>query len=154
MDLPVPTVAGRTLHADVLLPAEPPVVRAYLADLRHLERWWPEHRYYRRVRGDGGPGTRYFWIYVAMGTILPGLTRIEANSPELLIYRTAMAGLPIRMRYELRPALPGTALSVEMDCLGLRLPLFARTTGKQLAAALARLTAVFAPEPAAAVVSG
>lgn len=138
MDI-TPTIHGRTMHLETVLPAAPQKVHDYVAELRHMEHWWPEHWRYRRLRGDGGPGTRYLWIFAAMGAVLPGVTRIEANEPALLVYRTAMAGLPIRMRYEFLPAGAGTRLRVEMDSAGLRLPLFARTTGKQLVAALTRL---------------
>jgi uncharacterized protein YndB with AHSA1/START domain len=137
----VPKIEGRTLRVEAVLPAAPQVVHDYVAELRHMEHWWPEHWRYRRLGGNGGPGTRYLWIFVATGAILPGLTRIEANTPDLLVYRTAIAGLPIRMRYEFAPADAGTLLRIEMDSPGVRLPPFARMTGKQLTAALARLSA-------------
>jgi uncharacterized protein YndB with AHSA1/START domain len=138
MDI-IPKIEGRTLRIETVLPAAPDRVHDYVAELRHMEHWWPEHWRYRRLGGDGGPGTRYLWIFAGMGAVLPGLTRIEANTPELLVYRTAMVGLPIRMRYEFLPEGPGTLLRVEMDSAGLCLPPFARTTGKQLVSALTRL---------------
>lgn len=138
MDI-APKLEGRVMRIETVLPAAPQKVHDYVAELRHMEHWWPEHWRYRRLRGDGGPGTRYLWIFAGMGAIVPGITRIEANEPGLLSYCTAMAGLPIRMRYEFVPEGDGTRLRAEMNSAGLRLPLFARATGKQLVSALSRL---------------
>jgi hypothetical protein len=46
-----------------------------------METWWPEHPVYRRLHGDGGPGTRYAWIYVARGVPVPGFSRVLTRDP-------------------------------------------------------------------------
>jgi hypothetical protein len=74
-----------------------------------------------------------------MGAILPGLTTIEVREPGRLGYRTAMAGLPIRMRYELSPAAGGTLVRGELRSPALRLPLFASMVRRQAGAAFRRL---------------
>lgn len=142
LEPPVPTVEDGVLRVETLVPGSPEAVLGYVAELRNMERWWPEHRRYRRLSGDGGPGTRYYWIYAAKGGVLLGLTCIEERAPGLLAYRTALAGLPVRMRYQLLPEGASTRVRAEMRCVGLRLRLFARGVSAEVVAALARLSRV------------
>src|SRR5579872_2204038 len=94
---------GGVLRRETLVEAPPPWVLDYVANLQNMEHLWPEHKLYRRLCGDGGPGTRYLWLFASMGAVLLGITRIEVREPGRLAYRTAMLGLPIRMSYEFSP---------------------------------------------------
>lgn len=130
---------GTSLRGEALLSLNPEAALAYVAELQHLECWWPEHWRYRRLSGDGGPGTRYGWIFVGMGAVLPGITRIERREPGLLEYRTSMVGVPIRMRYEFTPGEGGTRVRATMTSPGLRFRIFAWAVRRQLSPALGRL---------------
>lgn len=54
---------GRTAHAEVMLDAPQAEAFAYVTDLQNMVTWWPEHTSYRRIFGDGGPGSLYVWTY-------------------------------------------------------------------------------------------
>ncbi len=56
---------GRTAHAEVMLDAPQAEAFAYVTDLQNMVTWWPEHTSYRRIFGDGGPGSLYVWTYTA-----------------------------------------------------------------------------------------
>jgi uncharacterized protein YndB with AHSA1/START domain len=134
-----PKAEAQILRMDTTVKRAPQEVQDYVANLQHLEQWWPEHWRYRRLSGDGGPGTRYYWIVATTGVILPGITRIETLDPGRLSYRTAMAGLPIRMNYEFLPSPEGTLVRAEMNSAGLRLSLFRKAVGKQMGHAMTLL---------------
>jgi uncharacterized protein YndB with AHSA1/START domain len=139
---PAVYIGQGTVRGEVLVPAAPSSVFAYVRELRNMESWWPEHRRYRRLTGDGGTGTRYFWLYVNMGLPIIGTTRIEAHEPPArLAYRTGLTGLRIRMEYDFAPEGPGTRVHVEMRTPAAGLPLFARRAAAEISRALRRLAA-------------
>ena len=128
-----------SLSVETVVAGTPQEVLDYVAELRHMERWWPQHWRYRRLSGDGGPGTRYYWIFVGMGAILPGITTIDIREPGRLGYRTALAGLPVRIRYQFSAAPGGTLMRGEMSSPGLRFGIFRWAVGKQMREAFALL---------------
>ena len=69
------------IRADLRVDAPVARVFAHVSDLHNMETWWPEHPVYRRLLGDGGPGTLYAWIYVARGVPVPGLSRVLTRDP-------------------------------------------------------------------------
>ena len=77
-----------------------------------------------------------------MGAILPGTTTIEVREPGRLAYRTALAGVPVRISYEFSPAPGGTLLRGEMHSAGLRFSVFRWAVGKQMREALSLLAKI------------
>ncbi len=117
-------VANDGLRAELRVRAPAAVVSEYIGDLQHMEAWWPEHPVYRRLRGNGGPGTLYAWIYMARGFPVAGMSRVLVRDPARRFeYRAGPPGLGVRFAY--RFAQEGDATRVEFSC---RTP-FARLRG-------------------------
>jgi hypothetical protein len=88
------------IRAEIRVDAPAAAVFAHVSDLHNMETWWPEHPVYRRLHGDGGPGTHYAWIYVARGVPVPGYSRVVTREPEKLFeYRAGPPLVGIRIGY-------------------------------------------------------
>ena len=131
----------------VLVPRSPDVVFDYVADLRHMTTWWPEHRNYHRFRGDGGRGAVYAWTSNSIGVVpLPGLTFVTGcEGKSRFSYRVVAPGLILQMSYRFTAAEGGTHVALEARSPMLRLKLLQRRFSEELARALDRLAATLAP---------
>ncbi|APR88644.1 hypothetical protein A7982_13993 [Minicystis rosea] len=119
---------------------------AYVSDLRNMEVWWPEHRVYRRVRGDGGVGSLYAWVFTV--GVLPsvGFTRVTAHEPaKRFAYRVSAMGLPVHIAYRFEPDGDGTRATFTLRTLLARAPGFASTAVAMVTRAFERLDANVTP---------
>ena len=136
---PIRPVSGG-LEAELHLPASPAVVFAYVSDLHHMESWWPEHRHYRLLRGDGRAGSLYGWTYSLRGVPAAGLTRIVTHEPsERFGYRAGLPGLAIHIDYRFTPDGDGTLAAFSMRTVLAHLPGFRSISIPETAAAFERL---------------
>src|SRR5262245_61479414 len=93
-------VTREGLRAELRYAAPVSSVFDFVSDLRNMVVWWPEHPVYRRLRGDGGAGSLYAWVYVLGVLPAVGFTRVVAREPgERFAYRAGFPGLPIRVEY-------------------------------------------------------
>lgn len=133
---------GGCIRGEVLVLAPAAAVFAHVAELRNMESWWPEHRRYRRLTGDGGAGTRYWWIYSVLGLPVLGTTRIEEReAPVRLVYQTGLTAMRVRMAYDFAQEGAGTRVRVQMRTPAARLPAFARRASAELLRSLGLLRA-------------
>lgn len=133
------------LDAELRLPVPVDVAFAYISDLRHMETWWPEHRSYRLLRGDGGEGSLYGWTYRLHGLPAAGLTRVlvcERN--ERFEYRAGLPGLGIRIAYRFSAEGDATRARFSLRTLLARLPGFASNAVPEATRAFALLEAALA----------
>jgi hypothetical protein len=136
---PVRAVDGG-LDAELRFDAPASRVFSYISDLRNMEAWWPEHVLYRRLRGDGGAGSLYTWIYVLGIVPALGFTRIVAHDrDERFEYRAGFPGMAIRIGYRFSPDSAGTRATFQMRTALSRAPGFAKVAGAEATRAFERL---------------
>ena len=128
------------LRAELRVEAPARAVSDYVSDLRNMETWWPEHPVYRRLLGDGGPGSRYAWIYVARGVPVPGFSRVIAREPGALFeYRAGPPLIGIRIGYRFTPEEGATRVAFWFLSPFARAPAFAAHLVPEVERALDRL---------------
>lgn len=133
-------VAADGLRAELRIDAPAGAVFDHVSDLRNMETWWPEHPVYRRLRGDGGAGTLYGWVYVVRGFPFLGVSRVLARaSGQRFEYRAGPPGVGIRIGYRFVPE--GGATRVRFSFLSplARAPQFAAHLVPEVTRALDRL---------------
>jgi len=109
-------VDARGLRAELRIGAPVDAIAGYVGDLRNLKTWWPEHPVYRRLRGDGGVGSLYAWVYLARGVPVAGLSRVLVREqPARFEYRAGPPVLGVRFAY--RFTADGDATRVDFSCL-------------------------------------
>ena len=139
-------VTGGRGVATITIARSPIEVFGYLADLRNMVTWWPEHPSYARLHGDGGNGTIYGWTYFASPVGALGISIVRAYDPgRRFAYRVAGTGVWVKAEYTLTAEEGGTLLTVEMRTPLLRLPLFAPRFGAEVSRALDRLALAIVP---------
>jgi uncharacterized protein YndB with AHSA1/START domain len=122
-----------------------------ISDLHSMERWWPEHRTYRLLRGDGGAGSLYGWTYWLGLVPTAGLTRVLAREPDARFrYRAGFPGMGIELDYRFRADGEGTRASVSLRSLLARLPGFHARLLPEMARSYALLEELLRASPAAA----
>jgi uncharacterized protein YndB with AHSA1/START domain len=128
------------LHTELRLPAPLAKVFDYLSDLRNMAIWWPEHRIYRRLKGDGSAGSLYVWTYAVRGIPVAGYTRVLAREPnERFEYRAGLPGLGVRIAYRFSADGDATRISFSMSTLLAHLPGFEANAIPEATCAFARL---------------
>lgn len=92
---------GRTAHAEVMLDAPQAEAFSYVTDLQNIVTWWPEHTSYRRIFGDGGPGSLYVWTYAtSFGIPLAGGSMVlERAANHRFVYFVRSVGILVRFEY-------------------------------------------------------
>jgi uncharacterized protein YndB with AHSA1/START domain len=133
-------VAADGLRAELRVDAPVSAVFDFISDLRNMETWWPEHPVYRRLRGDGGAGTLYAWVYMVRRLPVIGISRVLAREPGgRFEYRAGPPGVGIRIGY--RFTAEGDATRVRFSFLTLlaRAPGFAAHLVPEVTSALDRL---------------
>lgn len=109
--------------AEVIVQRSVEVVFDYVSDLRHMPTWWPSHRTYWRLLGNGGAGTLYGWT-MPHGPLWPelpfaGLTAVTTfERPTRFTYRIFSPGLFTQMRYLFVAAAGGTRISLTASSAG------------------------------------
>jgi hypothetical protein len=147
---PIQTAADG-LRAEVRVDASTRAVFDYVSDLRNMETWWPEHPMYRRLRGDGGRGTLYAWIYMARGFPVAGVSRVLArDAAERFEYRAGPPGVGVRIGYRFAPDGSSTRIGFSFLTFLARAPGFATHLVPEVTRALDRLAALI-PKAGAAV---
>jgi uncharacterized protein YndB with AHSA1/START domain len=138
---------------EVLVPQPLDVVFDYVADLRHMTKWWPEHHTYRRLRGDGGRGAIYAWTTTSFGGFpLPGLTFVTAHErPTRFAYRVIAPGMTFHMTYRFASVEMGTHVALETRSPLLRLKALQRKYPEEVARTLDRLAATLTASGVASV---
>lgn len=136
--------------ARALLRFPAPVSRVFstISDLHTMETWWPEHRTYRLLRGDGGAGSLYGWTYRIFGLTVGGLTRVLARDADArFAYRAGLPGMGIKIDYRFEPDGDGARVSVTLRTLLARLPGFEARLVPEMSRAYERLEALVSPPP-------
>ena len=130
------------LRADVRVDAPVRAVFDHISDLHTMESWWPEHPVYRRLRGDGGAGSLYAWVYVVQRFPIPGLSRVLVRAPDTRFeYRAGPPGVGIRIGYRFTPEADGTRIGFSFLSPFARAPSFAAHLVPEVSRALDRLAA-------------
>jgi hypothetical protein len=135
--------------AEVLVSRPIDAVFDYVADLRHMPTWWPEHRTYRRLLGRGGPGTIYAWaMHRGPRPFAPpfgGFTVVTLlERSKRFGYRIVSPGLFTRMTYDFASMPGGTRISLESRDPTYRLEFVARSFPEHVIPALDALAATLA----------
>jgi Polyketide cyclase / dehydrase and lipid transport len=128
------------LRADLHVDAPVGAVSDYVGDLRNMPTWWPEHPVYRRLRGEGGAGSLYAWIYRVGGFPFAGFSRVLVREAgERFEYRAGPPVVGIRIGYRFTPDRDGTRVAFSfLTPLG-RVPAFAHHLVPEVTRALDRL---------------
>lgn len=135
------TATPEGLSAELSFAAPVSRVFSYITDLHHMEVWWPEHRLYRRLHGDGGAGSIYTWIYVFGFLPTLGVSRVVAcDRDERFAYQVLLAGVPIHMEYRFSRDGEGTRATFDMRSLLARLPGFSSMSVPEASRAFERLS--------------
>ncbi|MFO0760090.1 MAG: SRPBCC family protein [Byssovorax sp.] len=127
-----------------------PVARVFstLSDLRTMETWWPEHRTYKLLRGDGGAGSLYGWTYRIFGLPLAGVTRVlTRDADERFTYRAGMPGVGILLDYRFAPDGDDARVSVTLRTVLARLPGFAGRLIPEMTRSYDKLEALVSRRP-------
>jgi hypothetical protein len=106
-------------YAEVVVSRPVEAVFDYVSDLRHMPIWWPSHRSYRRLVGDGGRGTVYAWVMpqspLPFGVPIGGITIVTIlERPTRFSYRIVTLGLFSQMNYSFLGVQGGTRISLEV----------------------------------------
>ena len=137
--------AADGLRADLHVEAPTATVFDYVSDLRTMETWWPEHPFYRRLRGDGGAGSLYAWVYRVGAFPVAGLSHVLAcDAGERFEYRAGPPGVGIRIGYRFTPERDGTRVRFSFLSFFARAPAFGTHLVPEVTRALDRLAAILA----------
>lgn len=136
---------------EILVPRPLDVVFDYIADLRHMTTWWPEHHNYRRLRGDAGRGAIYAWTLNSFGGFpIPGLSFVTLHEgPTRFAYRVVAPGLTLRMAYRFAAVGTSTQVALKTRSPLLRLKVMQRNFSDEVTRALDRLVATLTGSGAA-----
>jgi uncharacterized protein YndB with AHSA1/START domain len=140
---PVVEATASGLRGEITIAAPVARVARYVCDLGNMPIWWPEHRVYRRVLGDGGPGTLYVMVY--QPTPLPVLasTVVEALEPgAFFAYYAGYPGVAFRIEYRFAAVGEGTRLEFTAYSFLLPPPAFGNISPADLERALRRLAQI------------
>jgi uncharacterized protein YndB with AHSA1/START domain len=128
------------IRADLRIDAPVSAVFDHVSDLRNMQTWWPEHPVYRRLRGDGGPGTLYAWIYMVRGFPVAGWSRVLVRDRgERFAYRAGPPGVGVRIGYRFAAEPGGTRVAFSFLSFFGRAPAFAAHLVPKVSRALDRL---------------
>jgi hypothetical protein len=154
---PPPVVEAQPsgLHGEVIVAAPLSRVSSYVCDLQNMPVWWPEHRVYQRLVGDGGPGTLYAMLYQPTPIPVLASSLVEALQPgapeAYFAYYAGYPGVCFRMIYRFGAVPEGTRLA--FDALSFLLPPlpWGTISPAELSRALANLADILAVAPPKAV---
>jgi hypothetical protein len=107
--------------------------------------WWPEHRVYKRLVGDGGPGTFYAMVYQPTPIPVLASTIVEALEPAAFFaYYAGYPGVCFRIAYRFGALGDDTRLEFTAFSFLLPPPSFGNISPDELGRALARLAQILA----------
>jgi uncharacterized protein YndB with AHSA1/START domain len=135
------TESGRGF-GEVFIPRSPDDVFSYLTNLSNMVTWWPEHRHYKRLRGDGTTGSLYGWTYVMPMLAAVGITSIREYQPaSRFAYRVIGTGFTMRLEYTLTPENGGTRLNLLVQGMLLRIAFGRKMFAEEVVRSLDKLVA-------------
>jgi len=147
---PIRPVPGG-VDAALRFPAPLAQVFRTISDLHRMEVWWPEHRTYRLLRGDGGAGSLYGWTYWLGKVPTAGFTRVLAREPDAhFAYRAGFPGTAIQLDYRFREDEGGTRADLSLRTLLAYLPGFKARIVPEMTRSYALLEGLLTSSSAAA----